>query len=217
MDRLAERNKPGKKPRRRLSARIADYLEAVARFPFQVVATLLKHAAQVVFAIFLLILHPGFKWLVRLLTRSRFVRDYVRPAVKTLAARFYTPYFVFLRSLPPYWATFSIGLPLVVLEPAKLYATYLITQQPESGTLLWLFLEGLSLLLIEQSWVAVRPQSRKIWLVSRLHAWGWLNFEYGKYWIRSSLFYRSMTGWKDRVWAAVKSFWRQHMAPRGRL
>ena len=49
------------------------------------------------------------------------------------------------------------------------------------GILLWLFLQAISFVLIDKTWVAVRPQSRKIWLVSRLHAFVWLNVAYGKH------------------------------------
>lgn len=172
-----------------------------------VVVTLIRRAAQVIFFIFAFILHPGFKWLVRLLTRSRLVRNYVRPALEKLTKRFYDRYFEFLRGLPPWWATVSIAVPLAALEPAKLYATILIAERPRVGIALWLLLQGLSIILIDKTWAAVRPQSRKIWIVSRLHAWGWLNISYGKYWIMSSAFYRALIGWKDRVQVMAQAFW----------
>jgi len=145
---------------------------AAARLPLQLAATLIKRLVQIIFSIFIVILHPGFKWLLALLTRSRIVRDYVRPVLQQLGSCLYEPYFAFLRSLPPYFATVSIALPLAVLEPAKLYATILIAEKPKVGILLWLFLQGLSFVLIDKTWAAVRPQSRKIWIVGRLHAWG---------------------------------------------
>jgi hypothetical protein len=180
---------------------------AVMKFPFELVATLIKRTAQILFSIFVVILHPGFKWLVKLLTRSRFVRDYIRPAVQKFALHYYEPYFAYLRRLPPYWATFSIALPLAALEPAKLYATILIAERPKAGILLWLFLQGLSLVLIDKTWIAVRPQSRKIWLVSRLHALGWLHVSYGKYWIQRSIFYQTIIRWQQRVRIAAQAFW----------
>jgi hypothetical protein len=193
----------------RLIAGILAVFHAVLKFPFKLVATVLKHAAQVVFFIFIFILHPGVKWLLALLTKSQIVRTYIKPAVQKLAKRYYEPYFLYLRSLPPYWATFSIALPLAALEPAKLYATVLIAQNPKAGIVLWLFLQVLGFVLIDKTWTAVRPQSRKIWIVSRLHAWGWLNVSHGKYWIRSSAFYQAMLRWRKRVRVAAQALWLQ--------
>jgi hypothetical protein len=197
--------------RRRQSPGFAKQLfsafNAAAKLPFQLVATLLKRLVQIIFSIFIIVLHPGFKWLLALLTRSRIVRDYVRPALQKLGARLYEPYFAFLRGLPPYVATISIALPLAVLEPAKLYATILIAQKPKAGILLWLFLQGLSFVLIDKTWTAVRPQSRKIWIVSRLHAWGWLNLSYGKYWITSSAFYQAIMRWQNWARTTAEAYW----------
>lgn len=187
-------------------------LNAVLKAPFDLVATLITRTIQILFSIFVLILHPGFKWLLALLTRSRIVRDYLRPALQKFATHYYEPYFAFLRSLPPYWATFSIAVPLAALEPAKLYATILIVERPRAGVVLWLLLQGLSLVLIEKTWTAVRPQSRKIWVVSRLHAWGWLTVSYGKYWVQSSIFYRMLMRWQKRVRIAAQAFWSQFLA-----
>lgn len=182
-------------------------LDAVLKSPFRLVATVTKRTIQILFSIFVLILHPGFKWILALLTRSRIVRDYLRPALHKFATHYYEPYFAFLRGLPPYWATFSIAVPLAALEPAKLYATILIAERPKAGVLLWLLLQGLSLVLIDKTWTAVRPQSRKIWLVSRLHAWGWLTVSYGKHWVTSSIFYRTLMRWQTRVRIAAQAFW----------
>ena len=209
MERSADQEPSGRDRSPGLGAKLFSAFDAAAKLPFQLAATLLKRVVQVIFSIFIVILHPGFKWLLALLTRSRIVRDYVRPALQELGARVYEPYFAFLRGLPPYVATVSIGVPLAVLEPAKLYATILIAQKPEAGILLWLFLQGLSFVLIDKTWTAVRPQSRKIWIVSRLHAWGWLNLSYGKYWITSSAFYQAMMRWQKRVRGAAKVYWAQ--------
>jgi hypothetical protein len=209
MKRISDRDISKRRPFSRLSAKALDVFHAVLRFPFKLVATILKRAAQVLLSIFIVILHPGFKWLLKLLTRSRIVRNYIKPAIQKIAERYYEPYFVFLRGLPPYWATFSIALPLAALEPAKLYATILIAERPKAGIVLWLVLQGLSLVLIDKTWTAVRPQSRKIWLVSRVHAWGWLNVSYGKYWIKSSVFYRAIIRWKERVQVAAQALWAQ--------
>ena len=119
-------------------------------------------------------------------------RVYIAPSLRIFAVYIYKPYFAFLSRLPPYWATFSVALPLAVLEPAKLAATVLIVERPKSGIAIWLALQVVSLLLIDRTWVAVRPQSRKIRPVARAHAWLWLNAEHGKYWIKNS---RS-TGWQ---------------------
>lgn len=190
--------------------------QRIVLFPFKVAGNVLKHIAQVLLTIFVVVLHPSFKWLVHLLFRSSFVRGYIRPALEVLIVRFYEPYFTFLRSLPPYWATFSIGLPLAVLEPAKVVATVLIAERPRIGILLWLFLQGLSYILIDKTWTAVRPQSRKIWIVSRLHAWGWLNIAYGKYWVMNSAFYKTVIRWQEQIWASVQAYWAQMTAPRRR-
>lgn len=211
MERSTDQEPSGRDRSRGFGAKLFSAFDAAAKLPFQLALTLLKRLVQIIFSIFIVILHPGFKWLLALLTRSRIVRDYVRPALQELGERVYEPYFVFLRGLPPYVATVSIGLPLAVLEPAKLYATILIAQKPKAGILLWLFLQALSFVLIDKTWTAVRPQSRKIWIVSRLHAWGWLNLSYGKYWITSSAFYQAMMRWQKRVRSVAKAYWRQLM------
>ncbi len=180
----------------------------VLRFPFRVVGLVIKRTVQVLLSIFIVVLHPQFKWLLNLLLRSALVRNYIRPALEQIADRIYHPYFVFLRSLPPFWATLSIAVPLAVLEPAKLYATILVAERPKIGALLWLLLQGLSFILIDKTWTAVRPQSRKIWLVSRLHAWGWLNYAYGKYWITSSPAYQSLNRWLEWARRGAKTFWK---------
>ena len=209
MEFSADQKPSERRPPPGFAAKLFSAFDVAAKLPFKLAATLLKRLVQIIFSIFIVLLHPGFKWLLALLTRSRIVRDYIRPALQELGARFYEPYFVFLRGLPPYVATVSIGLPLAVLEPAKLYATILIAQKPKAGILLWLFLQGLSFVLIDKTWTAVRPQSRKIWIVSRLHAWGWLNLSYGKYWITSSAFYQTMMRWQKRVRTAAQAYWLQ--------
>ena len=162
MVRSADREPPKRRQPPGVAAQVFSGFYAAARLPFQLAATLIKRLVQIIFSIFIVILHPGFKWLLALLTRSRIVRDYVRPVLQQLGSCLYEPYFAFLRSLPPYFATVSIALPLAVLEPAKLYATILIAEKPKVGILLWLFLQGLSFVLIDKTWAAVRPQSRKI-------------------------------------------------------
>jgi hypothetical protein len=207
MKRAADRDASRQRRNAALSASALAVFHAIVRFPFKVVATLLKRTAQALLSIFIVILHPSFKWLVTVLARSSVVRNYISPAIQGLISRYYEPYFVFLRSLPPYWATFSIALPLAALEPAKLYATILIAERPKAGILLWLFLQGLSFVLIDKTWTAVRPQSRKIWLVSRLHAWGWLNVAYGTYWIKTSVVYRTIIRWQKRIGVNAQAFW----------
>jgi hypothetical protein len=214
MERSANSNNSGQKKRPSLADRILAASHTVLKFPFTLIATLLKRAVQVIFSIFVIVLHPGFKWILALFTRSRFVRNYVTPAIRKFSVRYYEPYFAFLGRLPPYWATFSIAVPLAVLEPAKLFATILIAERPKIGVVLWLLLQGLSLILIDKTWTAVRPQSRKIWLVSRVHAWGWLNLAYGKYWITSSLPYRAAVRWQKRIRIAAQAFWLRLTAPR---
>ena len=209
MERSADKKPSERRQSPGFATKLFSAFDVAAKFPFQLAATLLKRLVQIIFSIFILILHPGFKWLLALLTRSRIVRDYIRPALQELGARVYEPYFEFLRGLPPYVATVSIALPLAVLEPAKLYATILIAQKPKAGILLWLFLQGLSFVLIDKTWTAVRPQSRKIWIVSRLHAWGRLNLSYGKYWITSSAFYQTIMRWQRGVRSAAQAYWRQ--------
>jgi hypothetical protein len=208
---VSRRKSPKQAPPSSLST-----LRTVTLFPFRVVLTLLKHAAQVLLSIFIVILHPQFRWLWRLFLRSRLVRNYIKPALQQLSVYLYEPYFAFLRSLPPFWATVSISVPLAVLEPAKAYATYLIAERPKVGIALWLFLQLLSFVLIDKTWTAVRPQARKIWLVSRLHAWGWLNVSYGKYWVTNSLAYKTMMKWLEQAREAAKRFLVQLGASRRR-
>jgi hypothetical protein len=191
-------------------------LRTALTFPFQLILTVLKRTAQVVLSIFFVILHPQFRWLVRLIMRSRLVRDYIRPALQQLSARLYQPYFNWLRRLPPFWATVSIALPLAVLEPAKAYATILIAESPKAGITLWLALQALSFVLIDKTWTAVRPQARKIRLVSLLHAWGWLMVSYGKYWITSSPAYRAMQRQLAEARAAAGRLWQRLAPPRRR-
>ena len=202
---------------RAAAAGVPQTLRTIVEFPFRLVGRVLLHIIQAVLSIFIGILHPSFKWLSRLLLRSTLVRNYIRPAVQAIAARLYEPYFAWLRSLPPFWATISIAVPLAVLEPAKAYATILIATRPKIGILLWLALQGLSVVLIEETWTAVRPQARKIWLVSRLHAWGWLMVSHGKYWITSSPAYQTMLRWSRQIRAAAQRLWWQvTMSPRRR-
>ncbi len=163
--------------------------------PFRVVARLAQHAIQILFALFVLFLHPQLKWLFRLIADSALVRVYAKPALRIIAVYIYDPYFALLSRLPPYWATFSVALPLAVLEPAKLAATIEVAERPRAGIVLWLSLQAVSLLLVDRTWVAVRPQCRKIRLVARAHAWLWLNAEHGKFWIRNSQLYRTVTLW----------------------
>ncbi len=216
MKRMAGQKISPRKEPRGLPARVAGFSRALLFFPFKLVGTILKRAAQVLFSILFLVLHPHFKWLFAQLSKSTVYRDYIKPAMQHVVARYYDPYFVFLSRLPPYWATFSIALPLAALEPAKIFATVLIAERPRVGLILWLFLQGLSLLLIDRTWIAVRPQSRKIWLVSRLHAWGWLNLEYGKYWVTSSLFYQALIRWREQARLAALAFWSELLALRHR-
>jgi hypothetical protein len=170
-------------------------LRFTLKLPFKVAARLIQHAVQILFALFVLFLHPQLKWLFRLIADSAVVRHYIRPGMRRVGAYVYDPYFDFLGDLPPYWATFSVALPLAILEPAKLGATVLIAEKPKAGIVIWLALQAVSLLLIDQTWTAVRPQARKIRLVACAHAWLWLNAEHGKYWIRNSQFYRTVALW----------------------
>lgn len=193
--------------RNSLPGQAAAALRFTASLPLRIVERLALHAAQILFALFVLILHPQLKWLVRIIAQSGFVRNYLKPSLGVFAAHIYNPYFAFLAALPPYWATFSIALPLAVVEPAKLFATILVAERPKTGVILWLALQGLSLILIDRTWAAVRPQSRKIRLVARLHAWVWLNAEYGKYWIRKSPLYRAAVQWKRKARRTARTLW----------
>jgi hypothetical protein len=202
-----------------LKDRIVTAARAVVRFPFDLVGRLLARVAQVILAIFVVVLHPQVKYLINLITKSAIVKRYVEPLFKSLLERFYEPYFAYLKSLPPFWATFSIALPLAILEPAKLYATILIAERPRIGIALWLFLQALSFVLIDKTWTAVRPQSRKIWLVSLIHAWIWLNVSYGKHWMRSSYLFQTAVRWKEQAREAARAIlsrlspWRRGQRP----
>ena len=189
-----------------LAARVLENSSYAARLPFKLIGRLIARTVQVLFALFVVVLHPQFKWLAGVIAQSSLVQNYIKPSLQRLITHVYEPYFVYLKDLPPYWATLSIALPLAVLEPAKFVATIMIAQHPRTGALLWLFLQGVSFILIDKTWVAVRPQSRKIWLVSRIHAWIWLNVEHGKYWIRTSSIYKTLLRWKETARRRVRVF-----------
>ncbi len=169
-----------------------------AGLPFKLIGQVIIRTIQVVFALFVVVLHPQIKWVARVIAESALVQKYIKPGLQGFITHVYEPYFAALRQLPPFWATVSIAVPLAVLEPAKFAATIMIAQRPKAGALLWLLLQGVSFILIDKTWVAVRPQSRKIWLVSRIHAWIWLNVERGKYWIRTSSVYTTLVRWKEK-------------------
>jgi hypothetical protein len=179
---------------------------SAAAFPFKLIGRTIARALQVVFALFVVVLHPQIKWLIETLARSSLVQNVVKPALRGVIENVYEPYFAALKALPPIWATFSIALPLAVLEPAKFVATVMIATRPKMGVLLWLFLQGVSFVLIDRTWVAVRPQARKIWLVSRLHAYAWLNVAYGKHWIKTSAFYQTLVRWKEEARGVMHAF-----------
>jgi hypothetical protein len=185
---------------------------AMAVFPFRLIGRALVRAVQVIFALFVVVLHPQIKWLIETIGRSGLVQEYLKPAFQSVIGAIYEPYFAYLRELPPYWATFSIALPLAVLEPAKFVATIMIATRPNIGVLLWLFLQGVGFVLIDRTWVAVRPQARKVWLVARLHALVWLSVAYGKHWIKTSALYQTLVRWKQEARRSIRAFflrWRR--------
>jgi hypothetical protein len=190
----------------RPESRWRAFLAAVLRFPFKIAGSVVSHVIQIIFAIFVLFLHPQLRWFSHAVAQSWVVQRHVRPALRSFVAGYYDPYFDYLRTLSPYWATLSIALPLAIVEPAKLYATILIAEHPRAGLVLWLALQGIGFVLIDRTWASVRPQSRKVWLVSRVHAWGWLMVAHGKYWIGRSAFYRSLTQWKKAAAAKFGRF-----------
>jgi hypothetical protein len=188
---------------------------SAAAFPFRLLGRSIARTIQVVFALFVLVLHPQIKWLIRTIGRSSLVQNYIKPALRGVIENVYEPYFAYLRGLPPIWATFSIALPLAVLEPAKFVATILIAARPKMGVLLWLLLQGVSFVLIDRTWVAVRPQARKIWLVSRLHALVFVNVAYGKHWIKTSAFYQTLVRWKEEAHETLRAFFARWAPRRG--
>ena len=192
--------------RNTLPGRASAALRFTLTLPFKVAARLIQHTVQALFALFVLVLHPQLKWLFQVIVHSTVFREYVKPSLRTITAYVYDPYFAFLGRLPPFWATVSIALPLAVLEPAKLGATILIAERPKAGIVLWIALQLVSLVLIDRTWVAVRPQSRKIWPVARVHAWLWLNAEHGKYWIRNSRLYRTAAIWGRNARRSFRRF-----------
>ena len=192
--------------RNTLPGRASAALRFTLTLPFKFAARLIQHTVQALFALFVLVLHPQLKWLFQVIVHSPVFREYVKPSLRTITAYVYDPYFAFLGRMPPFWATFSIALPLAVLEPAKLGATILIAERPKAGIVLWIALQLVSLVLIDRTWVAVRPQSRKIWPVARVHAWLWLNAEHGKYWIRNSRIYRTAAIWGRNARRSFRRF-----------
>jgi hypothetical protein len=199
------------------SARVLESLSYFVRLSFKLIGRVLVRTVQVLFALFVVVLHPQFKWLAGLIAQSSLVQNYVKPSLQGLITHVYEPYFVYLKELPPYWATFSIAVPLAVLEPAKFVATIMIAERPRMGVLLWLFLQGVSFVLIDKTWMAVRPQSRKIRLVARIHAWIWLNVEYGKHWIRTSSIYKTMLRWRETARRRLRLFLAQFTRRRKRV
>jgi hypothetical protein len=197
-----------------LPGQAAAALRFTANLPLRAAARLLRHAVQILFALFVVVLHPQVKWLSRRVARSFLVQTYVKPSLRVFTVYVYEPYFAYLSLLPPLWATISIALPLAVLEPAKLIATILVAERPKTGILLWLALQGLSLVLIDRTWTAVRPQSRKIRLVARIHAWIWLNAEYGKYWVKTSTAYRTAMRLKEQVRQVARAIRLRLVPPR---
>lgn len=212
----APKREGSKTGRNGLPGQAAAALRFTATLPLKIVSRLLLHAVQILFALFVAVLHPQIKWLSRRIARSFLVQKYLKPSLRILIIYIYEPYFAFLGRLPPLWATFSIALPLAILEPAKLAATILIAERPKTGIVLWLAFQGLSLILIDRTWTAVRRQSRKIRLVARVHAWIWLNAEYGKYWIRSSPAYRTFMQWAKQARRALRGIRFSLMARRRR-
>jgi hypothetical protein len=209
---------PDRKTAERASQGLLAATRSAAALPFKLLGRTIARAIQVLFALFVVVLHPQIKWLIATVGRSSLVQNYLKPAMRGVIENVYEPYFAYLRELPPVWATFSIALPLAVLEPAKFVATIMIAARPKMGVLLWLFLQGVSFVLIDRTWVAVRPQARKIWLVSRLHALLWLNVAYGKHWIKTSAFYQTIVRWKQEARDTVRAFFaRFTRRRRGRL
>ncbi len=190
-----------------MSEQASAALRFTLNLPLKLAGRIATHAIQILIAIFIVVLHPQVKWLAGLIARSFIVQDYIRPGLRGFSVHIYEPYFAFLARLPPYWATFSIALPLAILEPAKFIATILIAERPKTGIMLWFALQGLSLVLIDRTWAAVRPQSRKLWLVSRLHAWLWLNAAYGKYWIKTSSVYRGALRLRNQARRTAFPIW----------
>jgi len=197
---------PGQDANDGLVSQVLLSSRAIFILPFRVVVRLLLRTVQVILALIVLILHPQIKLLRNAILRSSVFIKYITPIIQKRVAPIYEPYFSYLKTLSPYWATLSIAVPLAILEPAKLFATIMIAERPKIGILLWLLLQGLSFVLIDKTWSAVRPQSRKIWIVSRLHAWGSLTVAYGKYWIRSSMVYLTATRWAAEARAAIQAF-----------
>ncbi len=189
-----------------LSAKVLENSGYAARLPFRLIGQAIVRTIQVLFALFVVVLHPQIKWLAGVIANSSLVQNYIKPSLHSFTINVYEPYFAHLRGLAPFWATLSIAVPLAVLEPAKFGATIMIAQRPKMGILLWLFLQGVSFILIDKTWLAVRPQSRKIWLVSRIHAWIWLNVEHGKHWIKTSPIYKSLVRWKETARRRLRLF-----------
>lgn len=163
---------------------------------------------QVAFALLVIVLNPPIQWLKRLLTRLWAHAPLLVRYLIEIASALLNAYMGALRRLPPVWATVSIALPLAILEPAKLFATILIAERPRTGIALWLALQALSFVLIDKTWVAVRPQSRKLTLVSRLHAFGYLHLQYGKRLVVQSGFVQAVLRLQRSAVASARAFWR---------
>jgi hypothetical protein len=206
--------KPEAPPERTSAARAtAEAATRTAVMPFTLAGRMIGRAIQIVFALFVVVLHPQIVWLIETIGQSALVQDYIKPAFRGVIERVYEPYIALLKRLPPYWATFSIALPLAILEPAKFAATIMIALQPKIGVALWLLLQAVGFVLIERTWAAVRPQSRKVWLVARTHAFVWLNVAYGKHWIKTSALYLAAVRWKEEGRKILRAFFAR-LAPR---
>src|SRR5262245_33147547 len=94
---LRDQRPPSSRPSRARRVRRWEGLPALIRLPFALIGHLALHIVQVVLSIIIGILHPSFRWLVRLLLRSGLVRNYIRPTLDVLIERLYDPYFAWLR------------------------------------------------------------------------------------------------------------------------
>src|SRR6516162_9308214 len=62
------------------------------RLPFKLLRRIVARAIQVVFALFVVVLHPQFKWLVGVIAQSSLVQKYVKPGLQTVITNVYEPY-----------------------------------------------------------------------------------------------------------------------------
>ncbi len=84
-----------------LSARVLERSSYVARLPFKLIGRAIVRTIQVLFALFVVVLHPQIKWLAGVIAQSSLVQNTIKPSLHSFTVNVYEPYFARLKELPP--------------------------------------------------------------------------------------------------------------------